>query len=109
MAKRPDEAALAYERALGAAPDDADVNYCYAVALWHAGGDTSAVVRALEKALQLDPARAGDARYRYEYGLACMLAGMKGEARAAFARVRRIDRAYKADRVERHLKRLGGE
>ena len=66
------------------------------------------VARQLGKSLDLDGERAAQPRYRYEYGLACMLAGYKGRARAAFERVRRMDSGYKPARVRRHLKRLAG-
>ena len=47
------------------------------------------------------------ARYRYEHGLACTLAGMKDQARAAFLQVRRIDPAYKRARVASTMKMAG--
>ena len=88
-------------------------HYSYGIALWHAGGDMEEVAEALGRSLRLDrsraPPRTDRARRRYEYGLACMLAGKMEEARAAFERVRRIDRAYKPAQVAGHLKRLGGE
>jgi tetratricopeptide (TPR) repeat protein len=103
QAGRHVDAADAFATAARLAPEDAELHRLRAMALWRAGAEPGEVVRELARSFELDPARRRSARHQYEHARALARAGMRDEARKAFERVREIDPAYEAERVERYL------